>query len=343
MINQHYTADEARVRQLNEIMQSQIRSQGAESKFPGGKMTFDATGTLFGARELEYIEAEIYRTEYADYKAREIFPMNYEGSDYTDYITYRVMDYQGKARLLNTHSAGDIPIVSTSYKEVRNPVVRFADAYEYSVIDLAKAAHTNLPLDRENAFAARDVLEREIDKTAWFGNDEVGLTGFLNNPAIPVGNVPNGAGGFPEWTTKTQDEIIKDFILGFSEVRENSNGKEYADTVIIPIAQYNLLTQPRSGLSDTSILQWLIRNLPDLGGRADSIKWAPVLKGAGTAGSDIMIFYRKDQRKLNMSLPVDIKIEAPQLKDLVWKTIMRSATAGVIVRYPLSINIKEKI
>ena len=336
------THDHARVEQIRDAIARQAlnRTFSTNNNQP---YVMDANGTMFGARQLEYIESQIYRTEYASYKAREIFPLESGGGQWTDFFTYKVMDYQGKATRLNPHNSNNIPEVGLSSKEVRNPIRHVAASYGYGVIELAQAQHAGLPLDAESALAARDVVEREIDAIAWNGDSESGLVGFLNNPDIPVGNVPNGAGGFPEWSTKTPEEILLDGLNIFNEISENSNGVEFADTWVLPISQYNLLKQPRSGFSDTSLIKWLADNIPELQGDVNNIKWSPVLAGAGTGGSDVMVAYKRDPRKLSMLLPMDILVETPQLTDLRWKTIVRAATGSVIVRYPLSVNIKEQI
>lgn len=323
----HYVRDEARVKELNEHMRI---------------MSNDASGTLFSARALEYIEAEVYRVEYADYKARKVFPVEYKGGEHTEVYTYRVSDRIGEASRVNSAGDTDIPYVGLTGSEFRNPVGRYGAKYKYSTIELAKAQESNIRLDADSAMAARDAVERKIDKVAWFGDADINLTGFLNNPLIPKGNVPNGAGGFPEFSKKTPLEILRDIIEILNYSNNQSNGIEQADTLLMPIDQYNYLVQPLQAGSDTSILTWIIKNVPHLKTEDDIVPVA-ALKGAGTGGSDVMIAYKKDARKLSMIITYDIKILPPQLHEMSWNTLMHAGTASVIVKYPKSVVIREMI
>ena len=329
----NYVADEARVGQVADFMSRQMQGSALSHQ----NYTMDADGTLFAARQLEYIESRIYMTEYARFKAREVFPINSEASEGHTSITYNVMDYTGKAARLNTHNATDIPLVGLAMKKVNNPIRHLAVAYGWGVIELKQAQIARLRLQEHNAFAARDVLRKETDSIAWFGDTELGLTGFLDNPLIPKGNAPK------TFETSTPDEILEQLRGIFAEVLINTKEIEEADTLLMPTKQFDLLQQPRSSLSDKSIIQWFLENNKTTDGRMRKIISVPELAGAGTNDTDIMIAYRKDPMKLEMNLPMDIMIEAPQLRDLFWKVNMRTATAGVIVRYPQSINIKEGI
>ena len=175
-----YTQDEARIRDLYNHMRAQY--------------TGDANGTLFFARQLELVESQIYRVLYAQYKAREVFPVKSEGGDWTKDITYRVFDSVGRARLMN-HNANDTPRISVKTREITHKVAAYTDSYAYTTRELAAAQHTGLNIDVEMGLAARESVEKALEEAAWFGENALGIVGFLNNSQIPRGNVPNGVGG----------------------------------------------------------------------------------------------------------------------------------------------------
>jgi hypothetical protein len=339
----NHTHDEARVKELYQHIIGQV-GNGTFYSNSGKKITLDADGTVFQARSLEYVESIIYRTDYAKYKAREIFPIETGGGEWAENFSYEVMDYAGEATLLNGANAGDIPIITASGKLVRNPLRTFVTSYAFSVMDIARSQHAGTQLDTNLAFAARDILERKLSDAAFNGVAESGLIGFLKNPLIPVGNVPaDGNGNSTKFVDKTVNQIFRDVKALADDIMNNTNGEETLTHIMLPIQQYRLLIQPLFTGSDTSILKWLVDNIPELNGDTSRIIPVPILKGAGTAGADVMIGYTRDPRKISMLLPQDILILPPQLKDLQWKSIMRATTGSVIVRYPLSAIIREGV
>lgn len=336
-----YQADENRINQLKAKIMDSVGTQYSAAN--GSMHTFDADGAAFFARQLEQIENRIYKKKYPELKARQVIPVDNQGGEWTDKLTYRVFDVQGEAKIINSYNSTDIPLVNLSAKEVSVQARYIASAFSYTVMEIARAQHAGVPLGNELAIAARDFIERKIDSIAWHGDADHGLNGLLDNGNIPKSNAANGANGTPEWSTKTPGEILFDILDAFADVQELTKEVETPDNLALPTAQYNLLLQPRSTTSDTSIIKWIVENVPFLNGRMENITSVPKLKGAGTNDVDMMIVYRKDPEKLVLSIPMDILIEPPEKRDLSFKSIMRSSTAGTIVRYPLSLKFIEKI
>lgn len=318
---------------VNKILDA-IRSTKALDAVPNG--------SVFFARQLELIEQRIYRVEYPQYKARLIMPVNNEGGDWVKTITYRIYDRVGMAKVIGSYQNDDIPMTDIVADEVTSPVRDIATFFKYSVKDIAYAQHTGLALDAELALASRDSVEQRINQIAFAGDSEYNLQGLLTQPNIPTANVVNGASGFPEWTKKTPNEILFDVLDLFADTIATTNEVERPDTLLLPVYQKELLLQPRSELSDSTILKFLIDNIPYLSSVEDIIG-VPQLKGAGTGGKDIMIALTRDERKLELSLPLDVIVMLPELKSMSYETIVRAATGGTIVRYPLSARVAEGI
>lgn len=337
-----YKPDHKRLQSLQAVVSDSMRSMTYVDN-RGQRKVMDADGSFFFARELEAIETQLYRVDYAEIMARQAFPVSNFGGNWTDEVTYRAIDRVGKAKIISTYGASDIPLVSVSAQEIRTAVKNFASSFKFTVMEIERARHTGIPLDAEEAFAARDVVERTMDETAWFGDVESNVQGLLNNGTIPRANVVNGVSGFPQWNKKTPAEILFDVLDGFATMLALTKQVEKPNTLAVPTYQYNLLVQPRSTTAPDSILEYIVKHVPSLEGNRDNVMSIPVLAGAGTIGADLMIIYRKDPSKLVYSIPLDVIVEDPQRIDLNFKSIVRAASAGVIVRKPLSVSFLEKI
>lgn len=302
----------------------------------------DDVGAAFFQRELELIKARSYDVLYADLPARNLFPVSNEGGLAITSITYRTYDKVGAAKLINNY-AKDLPRVDIGGKETTIPVKEIGIAYAYTIKEIAASQLTGRGLEQRRANVAARAVEEEVNDIAFFGRADAGLPGFLTNPNIPVITVVNGAGGTPQWVTKTPDEILFDINDLFADVFENTLMKERADTLLLPPQQWVYISStPRASNSDTTILAYIVANSPFLMSMDDVI---PVneLAGAGTAGVDIMVAYTRSPEKLELEIPSELQFLAPQEVGLELEINGMASIGGVNIYYPLSIAIAEDI
>lgn len=302
----------------------------------------DADGSVFFNRELERIIPNSFDVKYPALKARMLFPVSNEGGFGITSITYHTYDQRGTAKIINSY-AKDAPRADIGGKETTIPVKELGIAYAYTVKEIASSQLTGKSLDQRRANAARRAIEEGINKIAWFGDEETGLPGLFSNPTIPRVTVVNGAGGQPEWINKTPDEILFDMNDLVTDIFENTNQIEQANTLLLPTAQWSLISStPRSANSDTTILQYFVQNSQFITSAEDVI---PVneLKGAGTGGVDVMIAYDRNPEKVQLEIPGELQFLAPQEKGFEIEIPGWSAVGGLNVYYPLSFNIGEGI
>lgn len=300
----------------------------------------DDVQAMFFQRELELIKSRSYDVEYADLIARTLIPVSNEGGLAITSITYRTYDKVGAARLINNY-AKDLPRADVGGKETTIPVKEIGISYGYTQKEIAAAQLTGRPLDQRRADAARRAVEEKINDIAYNGDADGGLPGFLSNANIPLVTVVNGASASPLWTSKTPDEILFDINDLFGDIFENTKMKERADTLLLPPGQWNYISAtPRASNSDTTILQYIVKNSPFLKSENDVI---PVneLVGAGTAGADMMVAYTRRPDKLQLEIPSELQFLAPQEQGLELVVPGQSSIGGVNVYYPLSAAFAE--
>jgi hypothetical protein len=303
-------------------------------------VNLDANETVFFARELEHIKTRTYDVAYPELKALSLIPVSTEAGPGAESITYRQYDQLGVAKIISNY-ADDLPRADVKGKEFTAPVRSIGESYGYNIQEIRAASMTGKPLEQRRANAARRANDQLVNKIAFFGDTTSGLGGLLSNPNIPVVNVPNdGTGSSTKFKDKTPDQILRDLNNFVNGIFSLTNGVESPDTLVMPIDQFTYISSTaRSANSDTTILDYFLKNNPLI----KRVEWANELKGAGVAGVDVMIAYKRDPDKLTLEIPQPFEQFPVQEKGLEFVVPCHSRCGGVIVYYPLSIAFGEGI
>lgn len=303
-------------------------------------VNLDANGSVFFANQLNYIQTKVYEYEYPTLEAFNVLPITTEAPAGAEYITYMAYQATGRARIIESY-ADDLPAADLLGFQMMQKVKSIGASYRYSHQEIRAAMMGNLDLNVRQAEAARRAIMQEINTLAFSGNVPGGFTGFLNNPNVPLYTVPaDGVGASTLWSTKNPDQILRDLNSLVNQVVINSNNVERPDTVLLPVEQYTLIAStPRSGTSDTTILNYFLLNNPYV----QNVYSIPQLAGAGPTGLDIMIAYEMNSNKLAMALPMPFTQYPPQERNLEFVVNCEARFGGVNIFYPLSVNIGQGI
>jgi hypothetical protein len=246
---------------------------------------------IFFQRQLEHIQAQSYDFIYPDLKGRSIFSNNTEGGEGINAITYRAYNKRGEAEII-AGKATDLPRADIDGQEYSIFVKTIGAAYGYSRQELASAKLTGLPLDARKAEAVRRVYEEKINKLIWFGDSVRNLGGLFGGKAgEPWSTIPNnavaGASGGSNSTVwgvdKTPDEVIADLTGACATMYADSLMLHSPNKILMSVTKYNyIMNTPRSIHSDTSILDWFLKNNDFITSR-DQIE--PVNELAGIFGA----------------------------------------------------------
>ena len=299
----------------------------------------EVNGNIFGARALEYQHAKVFEVVHKMIKYRSIWDiLNFNNPGYESH-TYQVTDQVGEAKLIGS-DVNDLPRCDISGRTVNAPIAISGCAYGVTRKEMAAASLTNFSVIQGKSRSCMRATEQLFDKVAFVGDEEAKLGGLLNNTDISISDVPNGAGGFPEWTTKTPDEITRDVIDMYNEVVEASDENFIPDTIAMPIAQYNYIKSLRMATgTDTTVLTFLLNNLDGL----TRVIPANRLKGAGAGGSDVMFAFDSDSSVSQYGLGFELAFLDPEFSGLSMIVNAWAGTAGLMVYQPLGYTIREKI
>jgi hypothetical protein len=304
----------------------------------------DANESLFFARQLEHILVKIFEQKFPANKARQLFPVNNEAGPGVDVITWRELNFVGIAALIADYSA-NLPRVDAFAKENQVRTRHIGVAYGYSIFDVQKAHKADTPLESYKALAANKAAEQKVDSLAFFGDAATGLVGLMNHPNIPVSNVAangnqNGATNSTLWANKTPDQIIADAATLWNSIKINTKESEAPNVWVLPTTQWSQIsTTPRSSLTETTILEFLKKNLEG----CEDIISSGRLAGAGIAGTDAMAVYDRNRDTAELHIPVELMSLPPELRNLEWLINGYLTYGGLIVYRPMAFAIAEGI
>lgn len=148
----------------------------------------------------------------------------------------------------------DIQVSENKYR-----MVMFGCKYEVADIEIERAAKTGVDISAKrveaNNLAAETLLENIAANGAAPGNQN--FTGILNNPDV---SVVSQSGSAATWATGGFSQIIGDLNALVNAVAVNSKENFVADTVVLPLAQYQLALTARSSFDHTAYELFLQQN-----------------------------------------------------------------------------------
>ena len=288
----------------------------------------DAEESIFFSRELEHVKSRTFDKKFTELKARQLLPVSFEAGPAAETIKYEQYDMVGMATIVRDYST-DFRAADVKAKEFISNVKSLGAAYQYSVQEIRAARATGKPLEQRKANAARRSIMQKENKIAYFGDAKHGLGGFFNNANVPVVVLPHAGA----WSGLTADQILANLNAVANNPIQVSNGVEVADTMLLPIDDYTLISStPRSATSDTTILEYFLQNNPFI----NAVDWVEELKDGGGTGVKRMIAYRRDPDAISLEIPQDVEQFEVETRGMAFKVPVHERIGGVLFYYPLS-------
>lgn len=303
-------------------------------------MKLDAGEMEFFERELEFVFSETYDTVYKELKAFMLFPIDTRAPSGTRKITYRVFSKIGTAKIIADY-AKDFPRADRTGEERTGNVRGIGNSYGYSIPEIRRAAIANIGLEQGRADSARRASDQLVNTIAFNGDDKYGLQGFFNYPGISEYTVPNdGTGTVKLWSAKTPDQINRDVTSMVTSVIVATNEMEIPDTVLLSTERYNTLVNTRmTDGNDKNILQYILQNNPYI----NEIMSVTELATAGDSGTQRMMAYKRDPKKITMQMPQAFEQFEPEKEGMEYKIACHQETGGIIIFYPQSVVFADGI
>ncbi len=297
----------------------------------------DEGESAFFNRELEHVIARLFEVDYPELLARSLIPVNGEAGPGAEVITYRQIDKVGMATLVADY-ADNIPRVDVLGTEFTSPVRGIASSFGYSIQEIRAAVQAGRSLRDMKARAAREADEQKLDSIASFGDANSNLSGFLNNTNVPTGTATNPGSG-TDWDSKTPAEIIVDMQQIVASVRTATNSIESPDTLLLPDSSFVHIAQTQMPGIPETILSFFLRTSPYI----NNIQPWYRLETAGAADSKRMVAYRRDPDKLELHIPQDYEVFAPEQDGLEFVSATHMRVGGVTIYKPMSMRYVDGI
>lgn len=296
----------------------------------------DAGESLFLERQLEAVEARLYEYKLRELKYRALIPISNRDGPGANTITYYMYTKVGLAKVI-ANPADDLPRSDVYATRHTQAVHVIATSFGYSTQDLRRAMFAAVPLEMQKVDAARRAVREEESKITWTGESAHGIIGLLGNTNITNTQAPlNGGATSRLWSAKTADEILADVLLMVTTIRSLTKGVHQANTLLLPITQYNKLAgTPRSTYSDTTLLKFIQQENNVYG--LNLVDWLPgELDTSGTGSSAQALAYERDPEVLELRIPLEMVTHPPQFRNLEFVVPVEAENGGVVVRYPLA-------
>jgi hypothetical protein len=293
----------------------------------------DAGETAAFARQLEFIEAEIYKVEYPANRAREFIPVDSAIPDWALTFTWRIWDWAGMAAIV-TRFSDDLPAVDIMAAEITQRIQTLGDSFGYSIEDLTYSAKMGTNLETEKGELARMAHENKVESLATFGDVKAALPGFLNNPNVPILSAPGTLNG--DWLNPatTPKQILADMHTMAKTVVSQTKNTHAADTLLLPLDHYSHVAETTLNdyNSETILTTFLkqstwIRNVD---------QWTYLDTADAARTGPRAVCYKRDPKVVRLVLPREFTMQPPQPKNLAFNIPCHSRIGGVSWRYPLA-------
>lgn len=303
-----------------------------------GDQYLDAANTVFFARQLEEIDAQMYDTKYAKLEAFELVPVKTLHPGAETY-TYRIFDGVAVAKMTSNYATGS-PRADVSGKEYTARVRGVRNSYGYNVQEIRAASQANLPLENMRAVVARRGVNEKINRVALLGDAEHGLVGLFNQPNIPLVLAGTDGTANPNtlWAGKTAASMLSDLFNLVDSIPTATKEIEHAKRVVMPYPRLRYISRVKiDAVSPITVLQFFMENRPGV-----EVRGALFLDTASTshdgvaAGIARMMAYDPARENLELLLPVAFESFPPERRGMEYVIENHARVGGVVYRYPLS-------
>jgi len=293
-------------------------------------------GLGFYISQLAQVEPRIYETKYPNINFQELIPINSSVPEWVDSVDYISYDAVTLGKFIGAN-ADDLPNVAVKAKKDSVPVGYAGNSFEYSLDELRKSQHLNMPLDTTLASAARRGAEEHMQRVAYHGDADRNMFGLFNHPNVTVDSTSTLDWGHANTTGK----MILDEINGMiGDVWNQSKGVHVPNTMVMAANRWTFLatTAATDYAPDKTLLEILQANnlYTRMTGQQMMIVPRFQLDGAGASGKDRIMIYERNPENLVMYVPMFWRPAAPQPRNLKIKVPAEYKVSGVEFRYPMS-------
>jgi|GEM_PF-4186896 len=291
--------------------------------------------TAFFEEELVKIIGEVERVEYGRKIARDIMPFDAKASRGSQALKQYVLDRVGYMRLKEKIS-DKVELTDIAKSAVYLPLLISENGFQYDIDEISASMESNTSLDSEKAAAVLEAYEEMINKVAFVGQSDLGLTGLANNANVDI-LTDMGA----TFAVATSEQRVTFYAGLCSNVWVNSKNTVTPDTLVVPSAEYTAMgekTYSNTGVvTDKSELDMLQTRLNGLFGSVKIVS-SLELEGQGAAGVQRAVAFANNARVLYFEETLPVEYQPVQRRNNLFIVPTFAKVGGVFIRRPYGIQ-----
>ena len=289
------------------------------------------SGMLFLTKELEKLDNTILEPLTSVTYARDM-PIRSGGGIVEDIrqiaVNYGTAGASEGEQSIMGGKTNNIPIMEADLSEDRWKTYIFTEILKIGFFDDMKMQKVGRSLQEMLDNGIHLHYDKYLDKNVYVGMTGHGGTGLINNAAVARYTAdPHTSGGTDtEWANKTADEILADINAAqlYTWTASEFDDSGMANHILVSPAAYTQIVHRKVGVTgDKSILTYLLENnLGKQQGRDLVILPCRWCTDAGTGGTDRMVAYAHDEKRIRMDVTLPLKrwITEASIKDMAYLT-----------------------
>lgn len=296
------------------------------------ELRLDAETVGVFLRQLEDIETEVQKVEYADlpFSNGNICPLDIQNKPHIRTVTYRQTNKVGRFALQRSYSS-NLPMINTLAQEFTQKVHKWGAGYWFSDDDIEAVVATGMELESEQISGVKEASEQELNRLIAFGEPKLKLPGFLNHPDILYSFAP-----YQINSDRTAQEILALLHDSVTSVVKLTMQIEKPDTMLLPVDQYHYLANTIVVVDGQSTGQSIMKQFLETSPYIKDIEPINELAGAGIEGMDLVYIYRRDKSKVKARIMQPLTWKEMQRRGLGYERAAVFRFGGVVFYRPLS-------
>jgi hypothetical protein len=296
----------------------------------------DDQSGLFAQQLVRATFAELFRFSYPATKWMNggLIPLDTSISDGATSYAYTELEQTGEAKIIGSN-ATDLPMADIAGKNNIEGIESVGIAIQYTRQQVRTARlNGTFEIAAEKVASAREAHDRTLNGFIRNGVPAVGFKGVIDQPGILVDAAITGnwiAGG------ASADEIIADVTAAINGVMNNSDQIEVPNTVLFPVAEWNLISTLRIGTgldgSGATVLSFLRTAFPMI----QRWDWEPGLSTGSATGGPCLLVYANDRSRMRAVFPLMMNATPVQERGLSFIINFETRFGGVMTPRPRSV------
>ena len=297
----------------------------------------DSNETALFGRQFEVVSSRLREVRRPELKWRSFVPVTAEAPPGAETWAYYIWDAVGMAEIVANYS-DDVRKVAATAKKQSYGIDTFALGYDWSVLDVERAAVAGANYRNRKADAVRRGFEARFEQLAAAGRPGAN-TGLVNNANVPVLSAAI-VGGSGVWGSpgKSASDALNDLLAMEDAILTTTKGVETPDSLILPLDKFRyvqntpVFTGAGSHPEETILKVFLARSQYVTG-----VDWWHPLQKADAAGTGPRaLMYRRDPEHVHFELTMAPRELPPQTEGLAIEINSWTRAGGVAFEYPLS-------